>query len=98
MVNGRLEMSLSAERCLRAAVPESTRSAGIQLNERVSLRRSFEFVNVVRSRAIWPDAHVPPPGCVPCDQGSPCRKGTFARGHSDLSINHEQFKAIARSR
>ena len=28
-------------------VPELTRSAGIQLNKRVSLRRSFEFLNVV---------------------------------------------------
>ena len=29
------------------AAPESTRSAGLQPNERVSLLRSFEFLNVV---------------------------------------------------
>ncbi len=47
MVNGRLEMSLSAERCLRAAVPELTRSAGIQLNELVSLRHHLDALSLL---------------------------------------------------
>ena len=47
MVNGRLEMSLSAEHCLRAAVPELTRSAGIQLNELVSLRHHPDTLSLL---------------------------------------------------
>ena len=34
------------------AVPELTRSAGIQLNKRVSLRRSFEFLSLSQSRGL----------------------------------------------
>jgi hypothetical protein len=59
-------------------VPELTRSASIQLNERVLLRRPFERLTLSQSCGLARHSCTPARPCVPCDQGSPLREGTAA--------------------
>jgi hypothetical protein len=54
----------------RLAVPDITGYAGIQLNERVSLRRADEILSSPQSYWIWPTPPTIRP-CIPRDQGSP---------------------------
>jgi len=80
MVNGRLEMSLSAEHCLRAAVPELTRSAGIQLNELVSLRHHPDTLSLLHRisprsgpTVAKPSGDHAPPGGFVFNERAKCR-------------------------